>query len=133
MTIAIRTADSRCPLIRGKTFDSHEEFCQVCLNCPFDPCIDERRERKLTKAECGKLGGLATARKYGHDQLAEWGRMGGRAYALTFADIGQQQPLEAQNKKEVMDAPDKLPNDRQELRRLLRHRSNGKIKEGVRV
>ena len=132
MTTATKTANKECPLVKDI---GYYEGHGICLNCPIYPneCFYERREKKLTKAECGKLGGLATARKYGHDQLAEGGRMGGRAYALTFADIGQQELLEAQNKKEVMDTPDKLPNDRQELKRLLRHRSNGKIKEGVRV
>jgi len=147
MTDKINTAGATCPLIKGKTFDDYHEFCLVCLNCPFNPCIEDRRNKKLTRMELGRLvgtktfrrlgregmrelgrkGGLATARKY--DKHAEWGRQGGRAYALTFADIRQQQPLE----KEVMDTSDNL----KELKRLyrLRHRSNGRkqIQEGLGV
>jgi len=148
MADSINTAGATCPLIKGKTFNDYREFCEVCLNCPVYPCVEERQNKKLTREEWGRLvgtkrfekighegmrklgreGGLACARNHNHDKHVEWGRKGGRAYALTFQDIRQQQPLE----KEVKDTPDNL----EELRRLYRlHRgSNGnQIQEGLGV
>jgi len=31
-----------------------------------------------TRAESGRKGGLTTLERYGRDQLAEWGQLGGR-------------------------------------------------------
>jgi len=130
MTEAINTTGSTCPLIKGETFDGYHGFCQVCLKCPFDKCIDGRQVKKLTHAERGSLGGYVTSSRarrgyYGPDAKRRWGAKGGRSRLPTLEVVRQQQLLRAQYKKEGKDTPDKLPNNLKELRRLLRHRSNG--------
>ena len=69
------------------------EADDFCLNhCPRRECfevIHDRKERqKLTKVECGRLGGRATATKYEHDVLVEWGRKGGLRYAANLLRHG---------------------------------------------
>ena len=75
----INLAGCECPLIKGKEFDSYEESCQFCLNCPLDPCIEERQSKKLTRKDYGRLGHAAMIRRH-RDKLSEWGRKGGLAY-----------------------------------------------------
>ena len=90
MKTATKTANYECPLLRDKDKMKKKDFGDgrlkteaddFCLNhCPRRVCFevihDRKNRRRLTRAECGRLGGLATARKYGHDKLAEWGRKG---------------------------------------------------------
>ncbi|MBV6343204.1 hypothetical protein [Candidatus Magnetobacterium casense] len=73
--------------------------------------------------EAGRLGGLATLRRYGRDQLATWGKLGGRPRSATYDDIRQRQLLEQNKNKEVMVPPGTL----REQKRLFaaRQRSNG--------
>ena len=79
----------------------------------------------MTRADAGRLGGTVTLQRYGKDQLATWGRLGGRPRALTYDEIRQQQRLERNNNnKEVTGPPGK------NLRTLnahykLRRRSSG--------
>lgn len=96
----MKTKNYDCPLIRGldnrktKIFEGdvlRTEAQDFCLSCPRRECfevIHDRKERqKLTKVECGRLGGRATATKYEHDVLVEWGRKGGQTYALNLRAI----------------------------------------------
>ena len=73
MTDSINTAGATCPLIKGKTFNDYREFCEVCLNCPVYPCVEERQNKKLTRLECGKLVGLNTFRRLGREGMREIG------------------------------------------------------------
>ena len=97
MTTATKTGNFECPLLRDKDNTKKKDFGgeqrteaeDFCLyHCPCHECLevlhDDKIRSKPTKAECGRLGGLATAKKYGHDKLAEWGRKGGLTYALTL-------------------------------------------------
>jgi len=62
-----------------------------------------------TKADSGRKGGTVTLERYGRDQLAEWGRLGGRPRSRTYDDIRQQQRLEqGNNSKEAKGLPDNL-------------------------
>ena len=40
-----------------------------------------------TKADSGRKGGTITLERYGRDQLAAWGRLGGRPRSRTYTDI----------------------------------------------
>jgi len=140
-----KTKNRDCPLIRGlddrmvKPFNERlrTEAQEFCLNnCPLPKCFDElyHQKKKLTHAERGRLGGYVTFSRYGHEGMSEWGKKGGRSRLPTLAVIRQQQLLIAQYKKEGKDTPGKLPNNLKELRKLLRHGSNGhkQIQEGAR-
>lgn len=84
-----------------------------------------------TRAESGRKGGRVTLERYGRDQLAEWGKRGGRPKNLTYDDIEQRRLLEQNNNhKEVKDPP----GDISHLRKLykLRHGSSA-IPEIVQV
>ena len=104
----MKTKNYDCPLLKGKDKTKKRlvkfwddgipketmmnEADDFCLNhCPRRECfevIHDRKERqKLTKVECGRLGGRATATKYEHDVLVEWGRKGGQTYALNLRAI----------------------------------------------
>ena len=75
----------------------------------------------LSKADCGRLGGLITFLRVGPRGMSERGKQGGRPRAPTLER--QQEPLGAQiNAKEEMDTPSKLPDSLTELRRLYLHR-----------
>jgi len=78
-----------------------------------------------TRRDSGRKGGTTTLKRYGRDQLREWGKRGGRPRNPAYDDIRQQQLLERSNNnhKEVKGPPGNLG----ELRKLykLRHRSNG--------
>ena len=128
MKIATKQSNYGCPLIRGK---SCEEEREICLSCRLPKCFYDKQHGELTKAEWGRLGGLVTASRYGHDTLSEWGRKGGRPRLATLEEIfRQQQLLKAQeNKKEVTDTPSKLPGSLKELKKLYLHqrRSTGNI------
>lgn len=80
----------------------------------------------MTKSEAGRIGGTATLKRYGNDQLREWGKRGGRPRTLTYIEIRQRQRLERNNNgnKEVIKGP---PGSLVELKRLhkLRRRSSG--------
>ena len=80
---------------------------------------------RKTKADAGKAGGMATLKRYGPEQLKEWGKRGGRPRALTYYEIRQRQRLEQNNNmnKEVKGPPGSMAG----LKKLykLRHRSNG--------
>ena len=140
-----KTKNRDCPLIRGldhitiKSFDGRNrtEDQEFCLNsCPLSECFDElyHQKKKLTHAERGSLGGYVTFALYKSEGMSERGRTGGRSRLPTLAVIRQQQLLIAQYKKEGLDTPGKLPNNLKELRKLLRHGSNGhkQIQEGAR-
>jgi len=138
-----KTKNRDCPLIRGldnrtvKPFNGwlRTEAQEFCLNCPLKQgCFDElyHQKKKLTHAERGSLGGYVTFSRYGREGMSEWGKKGGRSRLPTLAVIRQQRLLRAQYKKEGLDTPGKLPNNLKELRKLLRHGSNGKNKEGAR-
>jgi hypothetical protein len=59
-----------------------------------------------TKRDSGRKGGLVTLERYGHVQLAEWGRLGGRPRDKSYNEIRQQQRLERNNNyKEGMGPP----------------------------
>jgi len=77
-----------------------------------------------TRASSGRKGGNITLRRYGREQLAEWGKLGGRPRSPNYDDIRQRQLLEQSknNNKEVTDPP----GDISHLRRLykLRRRSS---------
>jgi hypothetical protein len=78
---------SICPLLRGLDQFEKRDFGGViqteaehrCLTCPLETCIEDRKDRRLTMADKGRLGGLSTARRH-PEKLAEWGREGGKAY-----------------------------------------------------
>lgn len=79
------------------------------------------------KQKAGRLGGLATFRKYGREGMVACGKKGGRPRALTIEER-QQQLLKAQeNKKEVEDTPSTLPGNLKELKKRYLHqrRSTG--------
>ena len=70
--------------------------------------MGKRRKRiKMARGEAGRLGGLVTLQRYGRDQLAAWGKRGGRPRAQSYDEIRQQQRLERNNNnhKEVMGPP----------------------------
>ena len=141
-----KTKNHDCPLIRGldnrtvKPFNGwlRTEAQEFCLNnCPLPKCFDElyHQKKKLTHAERGQLGGYVTSTLYKSKGMSERGKKGGgRPRLPTLAVIRQQQLLIAQYKKEGLDTPGKLPNNLKELRKLLRHGSNGhkQIQEGAR-
>ena len=107
----------------------------ICGMCYEDQANKDNHKHKLTHAERGSLGGYATFALYKSEGMSEWGKKGGRSRLPTLAVIRQQQLLIAQYKKEGLDTPGKLPNNLKELRKLLRHRSNGhkQIQEGLGV
>jgi len=115
MAVALGEKQKECPLIRRK---SKREEREICLNCPLPCCLYERG--RLTKAECGRLGGLVTKQRHGLGFFSINGARGGRPRALTIEDINRQhQLLEAQNnKEEVMDTRHDL--SLTELRKLWR-------------
>jgi len=76
---------------------------------------------KATRRDAGRKGGLATLKKHGRGQLAEWGRRGGRPPALTYDDIRQRQLCEPQNSdKEVKGTPGNRLNGLKKLWELRR-------------
>lgn len=84
-----------------------------------------------TRVDSGRKGGTVTLQRYGRDQLAEWGKLGGRPRNLTYDDIRQQQLLEQNNNHKEVKGP---PGDISHLRKLykLRHGSSA-IPEIVQV
>lgn len=58
-----------------------------------------------TRRDSGRKGGTVTLERYGRDQLAEWGKLGGRPRSRTYDDIRQQQRMERNNNKEGMGSP----------------------------
>ena len=70
-----------------------------------------------TRRDSGRKGGLVTLERYGRDQLAEWGRRGGRPRSLSYDDIQQHQALEQHhnNNREVISADP--PGKHNQLRR----------------
>ena len=79
-----------------------------------------------TRRDSGRKGGTTTLKRYGRDQLREWGKRGGRPRNPTYDDIRQQQLLERNNNnhKEVKGPPG---NNVRTLKMLhkLRRRSSG--------
>ena len=75
------------------------------------------------KAAAGRKGGTVTLERYGRDQMAAWGKLGGRPRSMTYDDIRQQQRLEQRNNNEEGEG---LPGKVSELKRLykLRGRSS---------
>jgi len=73
------------------------------------------------KVEAGRKGGQTTLARYGSDQLADWGKLGGRPRTLTYDEIRQQRRRERNdNHKEGMGPPSKnlrTLNARYKLRR----------------
>ena len=78
----------------------------------------------MTRKDSGRIGGLATLKRYGKDQLRDWGKLGGRPRSLTYDEIRQQQRLEQNNNKGGDGSPG---NNLSQLKALLkqRQRSNG--------
>jgi len=72
--------------------------------------------------DAGRLGGLTTSLKYGHDFYVAMGKKGGRPRAKTIADIPQPAP------KELFKKGDSLPSSLTELKKLYRLRCQ--IQEG---
>ncbi len=61
-----------------------------------------------TRRDSGRKGGTVTLERYGRDQLAEWGKRGGRPRSRTYDDIRQRRRLERNNNhKEGMGSPGK--------------------------
>ncbi len=64
---------------------------------------------KLTRADSGRKGGMTTLRRYGREQLAYWGKLGGRPHSPTYQDISSRRQLLEQNndhkQKEVITGP----------------------------
>lgn len=85
-----------------------------------------RAETKLTRNDSGRKGGLTTLQRYGRDQLAEWGKRGGRPRSPTYDDIEAARLLERSknNNKEVTDPPGDLNISQLRKRYKLRGRSN---------
>lgn len=78
----------------------------------------------MSKDVAGRKGGLATLKRYGRDQLTEWGKRGGRPRSPNYDEIRQRQLLEQNNNhKEVITGP---PGNLRQLRRSykLRRRSS---------
>jgi hypothetical protein len=83
---------------------------------------------KLTRRDSGRKGGLTTLKRYGRDQLVEWGKLGGRPRSLGYDDIRQQQLAERgnNNNEEVNPGP---PGNLSSLRRLYRLRQRSTAPE----
>ena len=93
------------------------------LTSPTVPSPDEFKNP--LKVDSGRKGGLATLQRYGRDQLADWGKLGGRPRALTYDEIQQQRRLERNNNhKEGMGPPGKNLRTLK-ARHKLRRRSTG--------
>ena len=63
-----------------------------------------------TKSDSGRKGGLATLGRYGRDQLAEWGKRGGRPRDMSCDEKLQQRRIKRQHiamtdNKEVRKGP----------------------------
>jgi len=80
---------------------------------------------KRTRADAGRLGGTVTLQRYGKEQLATWGKLGGRPRALTYDEIRQRQRLERNNIKEVQGPPGSHDLRRLRKRLNLPRRSSG--------
>ena len=78
----------------------------------------------MTRRDSGRIGGLATLKRYGKDQLRNWGKLGGRPRSLTYDEIRQQQRLEQNNNKGGDGSPG---NNLSQLKALLRQRQNRSI------
>jgi len=76
------------------------------------------------KVAAGRKGGVTTLQRYGRDQLAAWGKRGGRPRALTYDEIRQQQRLEQNNNHKEGKGPSGNLTDLKTLYKL-RHRSSG--------
>ena len=76
-----------------------------------------------TRADSGRKGGTVTLERYGKDQLAAWGKLGGRPRSRTYDDIRQRQLLEERNNNKEAKG---LPGNVSALKRLykLRGRSS---------
>ena len=63
----------------------------------------------MTRVEAGRIGGTVTLERYGRNQLAEWGKLGGRPHSPTYQDILRRRQLQEQNnghkQKEVITGP----------------------------
>lgn len=59
----------------------------------------------MTRRDSGRKGGTVTLERYGRDQLAEWGKRGGRPKSQTYDDIRQRELRERNNNKEVKGFP----------------------------
>lgn len=82
----------------------------------------------MTRSDAGRKGGLITLERYGRDQLAEWGKLGGRPRLPTYDDIRQQQlPEQNNNHKEATGPPggDNLVLLKKSAKDKLRRRSSG--------
>lgn len=65
----------------------------------------------MNKSDAGRLGGTVTLERYGRDQLAEWGKLGGRPRSMTYDDITRRRRLEQNNNhEEVKGLPGSLTN-----------------------
>lgn len=53
-----------------------------------------------TRRDSGRKGGTTTLERYGRDQLAEWGKLGGRPRNPTYDDIRQEQSRGRNNNNE---------------------------------
>jgi len=86
----------------------------------------EQVEAFMNRAEAGKRGGTVTLERYGRNQLAEWGKRGGRPRLPTYDDIRQRQLLgqNKNNNKEAKDPPGKLTLSQLKRRYKLRDRSS---------
>jgi len=69
----------------------------------------------MTKREAGRIGGLATLRRYGTQGMAARGKLGGRPRSPTIDEIRQQQSLKAQT---IDKGGQDTPGDLRELKRL---------------
>jgi hypothetical protein len=75
----------------------------------------------MTRKDSGRIGGLATLKRYGKDQLRDWGKLGGRPRSLTYDEIRQQQRLEQNNNKGGDGPPG---NNLNQLKALLKQRQS---------
>lgn len=77
----------------------------------------------MDRADAGRIGGTVTLERYGRDQLAEWGKKGGRPRSMTCDDIRRQHSNKNNHNKEVKGSSGTYREMKKEY--AARHGSNG--------
>ena len=91
----------------------------------------------MTKSDAGRIGGTVTLERYGRNQLAEWGKLGGRPRSPTYQDILSRRQLLGQNnndhkQKEVITGPPgNLKGLKKQYAEHCRSSGDGEIQEAV--
>ena len=91
----------------------------------------------MTRADSGRKGGIVTLNRYGRDQLAEWGKLGGRPHSPTYQDILSQRQLLGQNnnghkqKEVITGSPGNLSRLKKQYAEHCRSSGDGEIQEAV--